>query len=118
MKNLKLKRLKRSIKTRKKIQELGILRLSINRTNHHIYAQIIDDNKSITLASASTIEPEIKSELKFGNNISSAMIIGKRIADKAKVLGIEEIAFDRSGYQYHGRIKALAEAARDNGLKF
>jgi large subunit ribosomal protein L18 len=118
MKNLKVKRLKRSIKTRKKIQELGILRLSVNRTNQHIYAQIIDDTKSITLASASTVEPEIKSELKYGNDISSAIIIGKRIADKAKILGIKEIAFDRSGYQYHGRIKALAEAARDNGLKF
>jgi large subunit ribosomal protein L18 len=118
MKNLKLKRLKRSIKTRKKIQELGVLRLTVNRTNQHIYAQIIDDVKSITLASASTIEPEIKSEFKLGNNISSAILIGKRIADKAKILGIKEIAFDRSGYQYHGRIKALAEAARDNGLKF
>lgn len=118
MKNLKLKRLNRSIKTRKKIQELGVLRLSVNRTNKHIYAQIIDDSKSITITSASTVEPEIKTQIKFGNNISSATLIGKRIADKAKILGIEEIAFDRSGYQYHGRIKALAEAARDNGLKF
>lgn len=118
MKNLKLKRINRSKKTRKKIKELGVLRLSVNRTNNHIYAQIIDDAKSITLASASTVEPEMRSQSKFGNNIESAILIGKRIADKAKILGIEEIAFDRSGYQYHGRIKALAEAARDNGLKF
>ncbi|MCB1975883.1 MAG: 50S ribosomal protein L18 [Nitrosomonas sp.] len=118
MKNLKLKRLNRAKKTRKKIQELGVLRLTINRTNNHIYAQIIDDSKRITITSASSIEPEIKNQVKFGNNISSAIIIGKRIAEKAKVLGINEIAFDRSGYQYHGRVKALADSARSNGLKF
>lgn len=118
MKNLKLKRLSRSKKTRKKIQELGVLRLSVNRTNKHIYAQIIDDAKSVTITSASTAEPEVRTQIKFGSNISSATMIGKRIADKARILGIDKIAFDRSGYQYHGRIKALAEAARDNGLKF
>lgn len=118
MKNLKLKRLNRSKKTRIKIRELGVLRLTVNRTNNHIYAQIIDDSREITIASASSLEPEIKNQLKFGSNVTSAIIIGKRIAEKARILGIEEIAFDRSGYQYHGRIKALAEAARENGLKF
>ncbi|MBX3641115.1 MAG: 50S ribosomal protein L18 [Nitrosomonas sp.] len=118
MKNLKLNRLIRAKKTRKKINELNIVRLSVYRTNQHIYAQLIDDANNRTLTSASTVEPNIRSEIKFGNNISAAIIIGKRIAEKAKDIGINRIAFDRSGYKYHGRIKALAEAARDSGLKF
>ncbi len=118
MKNLKLNRLKRAKKTRMKISELGVIRLSVYRTNQHIYAQLIDDANNRTLTSASTVEPDIKSEIKFGNNVSAAVIVGKRIAEKARNIGVDQIAFDRSGYRYHGRIKALAEAARESGLKF
>lgn len=118
MNNLKSNRLRRSLHTRKKIAELGIIRLSVYRTNQHIYAQLIDDSKRITLLSASSTEPAIKSEIKYGNNIAAATLIGKRIADKAKEKGITKIAFDRSGYKYHGRVKALADSAREHGLIF
>ena len=118
MKNLKQNRLRRAKSTRNKIAELGVLRLSIYRTNQHIYAQLIDDTKNQTLVSASSIEVEVKNEIKFGNNVNAASLIGKRIALKAKDKGIDKVAFDRSGYKYHGRVKALAEAAREHGLKF
>ncbi len=118
MQNLKQMRLRRARRSRAKIAELGILRLSVHRTNAHIYAQLIDDSGGKVLASASTLEPEIRKDLTCGGNIVAASIIGKRIAEKAIKCGIEVVAFDRSGYKYHGRVKALAEAARDNGLKF
>lgn len=118
MKNSKNNRLRRALHTRKKIAELGIIRLSVYRTNQHIYAQLIDDTKKITLLSASSLETEFKAGNKYGNNILAASLIGKRIAEKAKEAGISKIAFDRSGYKYHGRIKALAESARENGLIF
>jgi len=118
MKNLKQNRLKRARQTRIRIAELGKIRLSIHRTNQHIYAQLIDDKKHCTLTSASTLITEVKKDVTNGSNVSAATKVGKYIADKAKELGIEEVAFDRSGYKYHGRIKALAEAARENGLKF
>lgn len=111
-------RLRRARKTRAKIAELKVARLCINRTNCHIYAQIIDASGSKVLASASTVETEVRKELANGGNVSAAAIIGKRIAEKAKGVGVESVAFDRSGFQYHGRVKALADAARENGLKF
>ena len=118
MENLKNKRLRRSKKTRFKIAEIGAIRLSIHRTNMHIYAQLIDDRHHRTIACASTLEPEIRKEMSPGNTVSAAALIGKRIAEKGKEFGITDIAFDRAGYKFHGRVKALAEAARQNGLRF
>ena len=84
----------------------------------HIYAQLIDDKNNKILASASTLEPDVRKELLCGSNVKAAFIVGKRIAEKGKKNGISDIAFDRAGYKYHGRVKALAEAARESGLKF
>lgn len=111
-------RLRRARKTRARIAQQVAVRLSIHRSNCHIYAQIIDATGSKVLTSASTIEPEVRKELKNGGNIDAAVVVGKRIAEKAKSLGIGSVAFDRSGFKYHGRIKALADAARENGLVF
>jgi large subunit ribosomal protein L18 len=111
-------RLRRARKTRVKTAELKKVRLSVHRTNCHIYAQIIDASGSKVLASASTLEAEARKELPNGGNVSAAVAVGKRIAEKAKSLGIETVAFDRAGFMYHGRVKALAEAAREAGLKF
>ena len=116
--NLKEKKIKRSQKTRKKILAVGAIRLSVHRTNLHIYAQLIDDKNNKIVASASTLEPDVRNDLSCGSNVEAAVIIGKRIAEKGKKCGIQNIAFDRAGYKYHGRVKALAEAARENGLKF
>jgi len=118
MQNRKNSRIRRASRTRIKISELGIVRLSVHRTNSHIYAQLIDDKNCKTLTSASTLEPEVRKSVSKGSDVSAASLIGKRIAEKAKSIGIESIAFDRSGYQYHGRVKALADSARENGLKF
>jgi len=112
------KRARRSRKTRMKIAELGVNRLCIHRTPRHIYAQVIDASGSKVLASASTVEAEVRNSLKSTGNVEAATIIGKRIAEKAKSAGVEKVAFDRSGFAYHGRVKALAEAAREAGLKF
>jgi len=111
-------RLRRARKTRAKIAELKVVRLCVNRTNSHIYAQIIDATGSIVLASASSVEPDVRKDMANGGNAAAAVAIGKRIAEKAKGLGIESVAFDRSGFNYHGRVKALADAAREHGLKF
>jgi large subunit ribosomal protein L18 len=111
-------RLRRARKTRAKIAELKVTRLSVHRTNTHIYAQIIADSGNKVLASASTLEAEVRKSVKNGGNVDAAAVIGKRIAEKAKAAGITTVAFDRSGYKYHGRIKALADAARENGLSF
>ncbi len=111
-------RQRRARKTRAKIAEQRAIRLSIHRSNSHIYAQIIDASGAKVLVSASTLEPEVRKELKNGGNVAAAAAIGKRIAEKAKQAGIETVAFDRSGFKYHGRIKALADAARENGLVF
>lgn len=111
-------RLRRARKTRAKIAELKAIRLSVHRSNSHIYAQIITETGDKVLASASTLEVEVRKELKNGGNIAAAAVIGKRIAEKAKAAGVTTVAFDRSGYKYHGRIKALADAARENGLSF
>ncbi|MGB8857050.1 MAG: 50S ribosomal protein L18 [Burkholderiales bacterium] len=111
-------RLRRAKPTRAKIAELKAVRLSIHRTNTHIYAQIIDSTGSKVLASASSIEPEVRKQLGNGGNIKAAAVIGKRIAEKAKLAGVSQVAFDRSGFRYHGRVKALADAAREAGLTF
>lgn len=111
-------RLRRARKTRVRIANLRMMRLCVFRTNAHVYAQIISENNSQVLVSASTLEKEVRDSLKSGSNIEAAALIGKRIAEKAKIIGIEKVAFDRSGFQYHGRIKALAEAARNAGLSF
>lgn len=111
-------RLRRARKTRAKIAELKVLRLSVHRTNSHIYAQVFSSCGSKVLASASSLEPEVRKELSNGGNIGAAAVIGKLIAERAKTAGIEQVAFDRGGFQYHGRVKALAEAAREAGLKF
>lgn len=111
-------RQRRARKTRAKIAELKVTRLSVHRTNSHIYAQIIAETGDKVLASASTLEAEVRSAIKNGGNADAASLIGKRIAEKAKAAGITKVAFDRSGYKYHGRIKALADAARENGLSF
>ncbi len=111
-------RLRRARKTRAKIAELKVNRLCVHRSNGHIYAQIIAESGDKVLASASTLETEVRKNLANGGNVAAAAIIGKRIAEKAKKAGVTTVAFDRSGYKYHGRIKALAEAARENGLSF
>ena len=111
-------RVRRARKTRAKLAELKVVRLAVHRTNCHMYAQIIDASGGNVLASASTLEVEVRKELANGGNTAEATIVGKRIAEKAKSLGIEKVAFDRSGFRYHGRVKSLAEAARENGLVF
>ena len=111
-------RLRRARKTRAKIAELKVTRLSVHRTKTHIYAQIIAETGDKVLASASTVEADVRKIVKNGGNVEAAAAIGKLIAEKAKKAGITTVAFDRSGYKYHGRIKALADAARENGLSF
>jgi len=111
-------RLRRARKTRFRIREVGTVRLTVHRTNCHIYAQLTSAAGEKVLATASTAEKEVKSTLKHGGNIKAAEAVGQRIAEKAKAIGVEAVAFDRSGYRYHGRVKALADAARSAGLKF
>jgi large subunit ribosomal protein L18 len=111
-------RLRRARKTRAKIAELKSVRLSVYRTNCHIYAQVISSCGSKVLVAASSLEKEVRKDLTNGGNIGAATQIGKLIAERALKAGIEKVAFDRGGFQYHGRIKALAEAAREVGLKF
>jgi len=111
-------RLRRAQATRAKIAQLKAVRLTVHRSNTHIYAQVIDASGATILASASTAERDVRPNLPYGGNIKAAAEVGRRIAEKAKQLGIAEVAFDRSGYRYHGRVKALAEAAREAGLKF
>ena len=111
-------RLRRARKTRAKIAELKVTRLSVHRTNTHIYAQIIAGTGDKVIVSASTVEAEVRKSIKNGGNVEAATAIGKLIAEKAIKAGVTTVAFDRSGYKYHGRIKALADAARENGLSF
>jgi large subunit ribosomal protein L18 len=118
MLNKKEARQRRARKTRARIAEKKTVRLAINRTNLHIYAQIISACGSKILASASSAEADVRKDLANGGNAAAAAVVGKRIAEKAKVVGISQVAFDRSGNRYHGRIKALAEAAREHGLQF
>jgi large subunit ribosomal protein L18 len=111
-------RLRRARQTRIRIRENGAVRLTVHRTNSHIYAQITSPAGDKVLASASTAEKEVRSQLKHGSTRKAAEVVGQRIAEKARQAGIEKVAFDRAGYRYHGRIKALADAARGGGLKF
>jgi large subunit ribosomal protein L18 len=113
-----LARLRRAKQTRHKIREIGAMRLSVHRTNGHIYAQITSAQGDKVIATASSLEKEVRGQLKSGGNRKAAEVVGQRIAQKAKDKGIQAVAFDRAGYRYHGRVKALAEAARANGLKF
>ena len=114
--NKKLSRLRRARKTRAKINELVVPRLTIHRTPRHIYAQVIAADGQKVIASASTVQADLKASLKSTGNVDAATAVGKAIAEKAKAAGIESVAFDRSGFRYHGRVKALAEAAREAGL--
>lgn len=114
----KTSRLRRAKRTRMKIRELRMPRLSVMRTPRHIYAQLISADGATVLAAASTVEKAIASSIKYTGNADAAVVVGKTIAERAKAAGVESVAFDRSGFLYHGRIKALAEAAREAGLKF
>jgi len=116
--NKKEARIRRARKTRVRIALQRATRLVVSRSNCHIYAQILDPAGNKVLASASTLEAEVRKDTKNGGNKAAAAVVGKRIADRAKALGIETVAFDRSGYRYHGRVQALADAAREHGLKF
>ena len=111
-------RVRRARQTRLKIREVGAVRLTVHRTNAHIYAQLTTPAGDKVLAAASTAEKEVRAQLKHGGNVKAAEVVGQRIAEKAKAAGIESVAFDRGGYRYHGRVKALADAARAGGLKF
>ncbi|WP_069472265.1 50S ribosomal protein L18 [Candidatus Marithrix sp. Canyon 246] len=114
----KISRLRRSKRTRATIKRLGETRLCINKTPRHIYAQLIAPNGSEVLASASSLDKEFKKDHNNGGNVEAATLIGSMIGQRAKSLNITKVAFDRSGFQYHGRIKALADAARKQGLNF
>lgn len=114
----KTSRLKRALKMRSKIKRIGISRLTVHKTSQHIYAQVISQDGSHTVASASTMLAEIKSSVSSTGNIAAATEVGKFIAQKAIAAGVTEVAFDRSGFKYHCRVKALADAAREAGLKF
>ena len=111
-------RQRRGRKTRARIAQQKTIRLAIHRTNLHIYAQIISADGSSVLASASTLEAEVRKNIGNGGNVAAATLVGQRIAEKAKSAGVTAVAFDRSGNKYHGRVKALADAAREHGLQF
>ncbi len=111
-------RLRRARKTRAKIAEQKVPRLAVHRTNSHIYAQIFSACGTKVVAAASSVEAATKAGIKSGATVAAAVEIGKLIADRAKAAGVAEVAFDRSGFRYHGRVKALADAARETGLKF
>ncbi len=111
-------RLRRARRTRAKIRELAVPRLTVHRTPRHIYAQVIAPNGSEVIAAASTVQADVKKELKSTGNAEAAAVVGKLIAEKAKAAGVTTVAFDRSGFKYHGRVKALADAAREAGLQF
>jgi len=114
----KIARLRRARHTRVTIKRLGAPRLCVHKTPQHIYAQLIAPNGSQVLASASSVTKEFKEIMTYGGNVKAAAVIGKMIAESAKSVGVTQVAFDRSGFKYHGRVKALAEAAREHGLIF
>jgi large subunit ribosomal protein L18 len=113
-----LSRVRRARQTRLKIREVGAVRLTVHRSNSHIYAQITSPAGDRVLAAASTLDKDLRGQVKNGGNRKAAELVGSRIAEKAKQKGIDKVAFDRAGYRYHGRVKALADAARAGGLKF
>ncbi len=117
MKDKKQARMRRAKKLRAKISRLGVSRLTVHRTAQHIYAQVIDETGSKVLAATSTVKPSVRKDLKNTSNCDAAAKVGKEIAELAKQAGVEQVAFDRSGFRYHGRVKALADAAREAGLK-
>ena len=114
----KTTRIRRARRTRAKIRELTVPRLTVHRTPRHIYAQVIGEDNEKVLASASTVQADMKSGVKYSGNVDAAAAVGKAIAEKAKAAGVTKVAFDRSGFKYHGRVKALADAAREAGLEF
>ena len=118
MNSKKTTRIRRAKRSRMKIRELGAHRLCIHRTPRHIYAQVISPEGDKVLAAASTLDAEVKSAVKNTGNIDAASAVGKVIAEKSKAAGVSSVAFDRSGFKYHGRVKALADAARESGLEF
>jgi len=111
-------RLRRARKARLKMRELEAVRLCVYRSSQHIYAQVISACGGKVLAAASTVEVDVRKDVPNGGNVAAATTVGKLVAERARKAGVEQVAFDRSGFKYHGRIKALAEAARENGLKF
>lgn len=115
----KTNRLRRSLRARSKIRELGVHRLTVHRTPRHIYAQVITPSGSEVVAAASTVEKAVAEALTgYSGNAASAAVVGRFIAERAKAAGVDRVAFDRAGFKFHGRVKALADAARENGLQF
>jgi large subunit ribosomal protein L18 len=114
----KERRQRRAIKARQHIRQLGVARLTIHRTPRHIYAQVFDAQGANVLVSASTVQEEVAKDLKGTGNVDAAKAVGRQIAERAKAAGITKVAFDRAGFRYHGRVKALADAAREAGLEF
>ena len=112
------RRIRRAVRARAKIRELGVARLTVHRTSQHIYAQVFDASGASVIAAASTVQKDIAKDLKGTGNVEAAKAVGRAIAERAKAQGVERVAFDRAGFMYHGRIKALAEAAREAGLQF
>lgn len=111
-------RMRRARKTRARIRLQGVNRLCVHRTPRHIYAQVIAPDGCRVVASASTLDEDVKKEIKYTGNIAAAVVVGRVIADRARKAGISKVAFDRSGFKFHGRVKALADAARENGMEF
>ena len=111
-------RLRRAKRTRAKIRELGRPRLTVHRTPRHIYAQVIAADGASVIAAASTVAKDVRGDVKHGGNVDAATTVGRLIAEKATAAGVSEVAFDRGGFKYHGRVKALADSAREHGLKF
>jgi large subunit ribosomal protein L18 len=114
----KQRRLRRAVKTREHIRQLGVARLTIHRTPQHIYAQVMEASGARVIAAASTLQEAVREGLKNTGNIEAAKAVGRVIGERAKAAGVTKVAFDRAGFQFHGRVKALAEAAREAGLEF
>jgi len=114
----KTARLRRSRRARAKMRELGVSRLAVHRTPRHIYAQVLSPDGATVLASASTLDKDVRTEVSYGGNVAAASVVGRLVAQRAVAAGVASVAFDRSGFRYHGRVKALADAARENGLQF
>ena len=114
----KIDRLRRAKKTRARINKLGADRLCVHKTSKHVYAQVISSNRSTVIACASSLDKEIRDKVKYTGNIKAAIVVGEILAKRAKKAGVKKVAFDRSGFKFHGRIQALANAARENGIEF
>ena len=113
----KQRRLRRAVKTRAHIRDMGVARLTVHRTPNHIYAQVTTDSGARVIAAASTVQEKVREGLKGTGNVAAAKAVGRAIAERSKAAGVNKVAFDRSGFQFHGRVKALAEAAREAGLE-